>query len=121
MALISALRNAAVYFRPFGLSGSESLMNLSHLGALSCQCEPTDAAAPRNDRRRSCRACGNAILATEPTRLYERLSRSDIRRLTRSLRRAGMDAGRVGFATKLTNLSGLEDAGSLAELASRMM
>jgi hypothetical protein len=32
-----------------------------------------------------------------------------------------MDAGRVGFATKLTNLSGLEDAGSLAELASRTM
>ncbi len=116
MALLTALRNATTYFRPFGLAEAESLMNFSTLGSLRCHCEPTDAAEACNDRRRSCRACGNAIMATEPTRLYEHLTHSEIRHVTRNLRRAAIDARTVEIAPRLTSLAGLHLVDSLAEL-----
>ena len=121
MALLSTLRNTVRYLRPFGIAEAESLMNFLSLGSLRCHCEPTDAAEPRNDRRRSCRTCGNAILATEPTRLYEQLSKAEIRQITRRLRRAGMDSRHVEVGSHLTNLSGLHRAESLADLGSQTL
>ncbi len=117
MPLLSALRSGIRSFRAFGLSEAESLMNLSTLGSLRCHCEPTDAAEPRNDRRRSCRTCGNAILMTEPTMLYAKLSKSEIRQVTRRLRRAGMEARVVDLPHHITSLSDLHLVGSLAELS----
>ncbi len=116
MPLVEKLWNAVSYLRPFGLASTESLMNFSPLGSLRCHCEPTDAAEPLTDRRRSCRACGNAILSVDPMKLYERLSRSEIRQITQSLRRAGMDARNVALTPRLTSLAGLHLVGSLAEL-----
>jgi hypothetical protein len=116
MNFVPRVIKAVAYFRPFGIASCESLMNFSTLGSLQCHCEPTDAAQTRNDRRRSCRACGNAILPSEPMKLYETLSRSEIRRITQRLRRAGIDAPHVGLTSRLQSLVGLNEVESLAEL-----
>jgi hypothetical protein len=93
-AWVARTRLAA--FRPFGLSQSESLMNLSAQGSLQCNCEPTDAAAPFNDRRRSCRACGCAMVSNDPGRLYETMAEDEIEELTRSLRLQGIEQAKHG-------------------------
>jgi hypothetical protein len=110
------LRHAFTYVRPFGLSDAESLMNTSPLGTLRCHCEPTDAAQSRNDRRKSCRRCGNAILEVEPTRLYEQFSRREIRGMVGRLRRAGIDAGTVGLGNRLTSFNDRNGVEALADM-----
>jgi hypothetical protein len=117
--LISLSRDSFAYARPFGISEGESLMNFSPLGSLQCSCLPTDAAAPGNERRSSCRSCGNMILAPDPVRLYEPLTHSEIRRITRSLRRAGMDARKVALPVSVTSLSELHIGSTLASLSPR--
>jgi hypothetical protein len=84
-------RRGFAYPRPFGVSDAESLMNLSPMGSLHCICEPDDPTAPQNERRRSCRACGHAIVAGDPTRLYEDLSRRQIEQIISDLRRAAIN------------------------------
>ena len=116
VALLYAVsRDSFTYARPFGLPESESLMNFSPQGSLQCICEPTDPAEPSNDRRRSCRACGCAIVAQDPVRLYETLTHSDIRRITRSLRRTGIDAGRTHLPATLGSLAELHTTPSLKD------
>jgi hypothetical protein len=87
-------RNLLAYFRPFGVSEVESLMNCSRLGTLQCNCVPTDAAAPHNDRRQSCRACGNAIVSDDPARLYTEMSSREIDQLAETMRRRAIDEAR---------------------------
>jgi hypothetical protein len=84
-------RRRLTAWRPFGIAESESLMNLSAQGSLQCSCEPTDAAAPFNDRRRSCRACGCVMVSNDPARLYDPMSSEEIEELTRSLRVQGIE------------------------------
>jgi hypothetical protein len=112
-------RDTFAYARPFGICESESLMNFSPLGSLECNCIPTDASEPRNDRRSSCRACGNAIVPHDSIRLYETLSPRQIRQITRNLRRAGMDARKVDLPASVTNLSSLHTGATLASLSAR--
>ncbi len=104
------------YVRPFGVSEAESLMNFSPLGQLQCQCIPTDAAEPRTDRRCSCRACGNAIITHDTIRLYQPISSHEIRRMTRNLRNASIDARKVHLPATLTNLATLHAVADLASL-----
>ena len=80
------------YARPFGVSEAESLMTFSKLGALRCNCEPTDPTQICNDRRQSCRACGCAIVDNDPARLYQELSVREINAMTQGLRRIAIDA-----------------------------
>ncbi len=82
-----------------------SLMNLSQLGTLHCICDPTDAAEPRNDRRRSCRGCGNGIRTVEPMGLYAPLSRLEIRYMVHTLRHAARDAGRYAADARVFSLA----------------
>jgi hypothetical protein len=116
LALLYAVsRESFAYARPFGIPEFESLMNLSSHGSLHCICEPTDPAEPSNDRRRSCRACGCAIVAHDPARLYEQLTHDDVRRITRNLRRAGIDAGRTHLPATLVSLAELHTSSSLED------
>ena len=101
------------YARPFGISDAESLMNVSERGVLQCNCSPTDALEIFNDRRRSCRECGCAIVAVDPARLYQTLSREEIKQITLDLRKLGIQAGRAAAAAKLVGEPSLVEANQL--------
>ena len=90
--LLTWMREDLRYVRPFGISEAESLMQRSAEGALHCTCEPTDPSEPANDRRRSCRACGCAIVSYDPARLYQKVSAEEIHEITWNLRKSGIDA-----------------------------
>lgn len=113
MFLVSRLCSAAATFLFFAGTESDSLMNVSASGTLRCHCEPTDAAEPQNDRRRSCRTCGHAIVSSDPTLLYHPLSRTDIRAITRRLRHAGTDALRIDHAPRLVCAVGVRRAATV--------
>jgi hypothetical protein len=81
-----------------------SLMNASSMGSLSCICQPTDPAEPQNDRRRSCRACGHAMVNQDALRLYEPLTRRQIRRTIRDLARAAAQMPQVHQDASQPNL-----------------
>ena len=94
-------------------SEEHSLMNFSRLGRLHCICEPTDAAEPRNDRRRSCRACGHEIRTVEPMGLYAPLSLLEIRYVQRTLRQAARHS--IGYTSESTVLSFSEARAAVIE------
>lgn len=85
-------RHSASYARLFSTSDAKSLMRVSSLGALPCICNPTDAAGVHQDRRRTCRACGNQVMESEPALLYEAVTSKQIRELTGYISRLARQA-----------------------------
>jgi hypothetical protein len=85
--LCIAGRSSASCARLFSVSDPGSLMNLSPHGSLDCICHATDAARENDDRRQTCRSCGNRVAVSDSSLLYETVSREQIHDLTRYLSR----------------------------------
>ncbi len=103
-----------------GEARSDSLMNFSPLGALSCLCLPGVVSAKRLERRCSCRACGNRIAAVDVTQLYKRQTPNEIRLLVQSLHRASIDARRIEVPRTMQDLGKLHQGASLASITGRI-
>ena len=94
-------------FRPFGISEAESLMNFSSLGMLRCICGADHGVARLVDRRQFCRACGCEVSPAQTHMLDKRLSKAEIRTMTRNLRTAAIRARNLEIPPSITSVDQL--------------
>ena len=94
--------------RPFGIRESESLMNFSSLGTLRCICGSNHPASVESDRRQFCRSCGCEVVAADETQLNRRLSKGEVRKMTRELRDAAIRASRLELPPTVTSVAALQ-------------
>ena len=94
--------------RPLGVRESESLMNFSSLGTLTCICNAEQSELDFADRRLFCRGCGCEVIAKDQAMLTKELSHVEIRAMTRSLRQAAIRASNLELPTTISSLDELE-------------
>jgi hypothetical protein len=82
----------------------KSLMDFSSLGALHCVCGVQHPETLQADRRQTCRSCGCEIVPADPARLELQISRSEIKAMTRSLRRAALRASHLDLPPQVTTV-----------------
>ncbi|SNS34053.1 hypothetical protein SAMN05421770_101572 [Granulicella rosea] len=107
---IWSARQIRQILRPGVPDESESIMNFSSLGALTCICEESQPGLThRAERRASCRTCGHAIVHREEARLDTVLSPREIAQIAAKLREAAVDARGMAIPSSVENIDQLVD------------
>ncbi len=87
---------------------SESIMNFSSLGALTCICQDSKPGLThRAERRQSCRTCGHAIVQRDEARLDAELSPKEIAQIAARLRDAAVESRGMAIPSSVENIDQL--------------
>lgn len=92
MRLLRTTLQRLLALRPFGIGESESIMQFSRLGSLTCLCDGRHATSSNADRRQVCRDCGGLPEGCDRELLDRTTSAGEERALVQSLRLAGVRA-----------------------------